>query len=84
MSDGNSGRTEDADACKRPLLNYQEWGEIEMGLYREDRVRGAMGEQDHEGSVPRWGNWNQIDVEAKWRLAMVKRIELLSPETTGA
>ena len=27
-----------------------------------------MGEQENEGSVPRWGNWNQIDVEEKWRL----------------
>ena len=28
------GRTENAETSKRPLLNYQEWGAIEMSLYR--------------------------------------------------
>ena len=61
------GRTENADTSKRPLLNYQEWGAVEMSLYREVRVRDAMGEQWNEGSVPRWGNWNQKEVESQWR-----------------
>ena len=32
-------RTQDADTCTRKLLNYQEWGTIEQGLYREESTR---------------------------------------------
>ena len=60
-------RTQDADTCKRPLLNYQEWGTIEQGLYREERVRDAIGGQGNEGGVPRWDCWDQMNTQEQRR-----------------
>ena len=38
-----SDRTEKADTGKKPLLGYEEWASIDMGLWEEVRVRNAMG-----------------------------------------
>ena len=38
-------RAENSGTCKKPLLNHEEWWAIETGLWKEERVRNAMGDQ---------------------------------------
>ena len=75
-------RTEKADTEKKPLLGYEEWAVIDMGIWEEVRVRNAIGDQEKEEDMSRWGNWGQLQTteQFKWMV----EFGLLSPERDGA
>ena len=60
-------RAEDADIAKKPLLSYNEWRDIDEGLYREERVRDMIVEGETSGGgVPSWVYWNRKDTTGQW------------------
>ena len=62
-----SSREEGADATKKPLIDYDEWGDIDRGLYREESVRDMLVEGGVcDERVPRWEYWNKKDTMGKW------------------
>ena len=60
-------RVEKADMEKKPLLGYEEWAAIDMGLWKEVRVQNSIGDQEKEEDMTRWEIWEQLKAQEQWK-----------------
>ena len=74
-------RPENADAKKKPPLDYEEWAAIDRAIGREVNNRNALGERENEWGMSRWETWG---MGGSQRMETVSGIGILSPATTGA